>query len=342
MKIAVLGAGFAGLGTAYYLLHLSKGTVSVDLFDPNPIGGGTSGLSAGLLYPFPGKWGEKVKNGDQLLEETHRLITEASRGLNQSVVLSHGILRPAATDIQIDAFSKIAEKYKKETEWWDPKKCFSVVPGLVLPKNGGALYVKDGVTINVKAYMQGLWQISLRFGLHFHQKIFSDESEFAYYDRVVFASGMGVKQVRPLSHLPLTAVKGQLLRIKWPENLPPLPFSLISEGFVVMEEGNKSCLVGSTFERSFVDENPDLATALPLIKEKISLFFPQIMESEILECKAGIRASSIHHKPLIGKFLDKYWYITGLGSKGLLYHGYLGNLLAQAILNDDPRLIADF
>lgn len=340
MKIAILGAGFAGLGTAYHLLNLSKGTVAIDLFDPNPIGGGTSGLSAGLLYSFPGKWGEKVKKGDQLLEETHRLLTEASRGLNQSVVLSKGILRPAVTDQQIESFLKTANTHKNETEWWDSKKCLAKVPGLIMPQNGGALYIKDGVTINVKAYMQGLWQMSLRFGLHFHQTFFTEEAHFANYDQVVFASGMGVKLVQ--RHLPLTPVKGQILRIKWPENLPPLPFSLISEGFIVMEEGNKTCLVGSTFERSFRNEDPDLTTALPLIQEKISLFFPSIMQSEILECKAGIRASSIHHQPLLGKFLDKYWYITGLGSKGLLYHGYFGNRLAEAILNNDPRLLSGY
>lgn len=339
MRIAILGAGFAGLGTAYHLLNQTKGNAAIDLFDPAPIGGGVSGLSAGLLHPFPGKRAEKIKNGENLLLSTHHLITEASKGLNQSVILSNGILRPAVTDQQIESFKKTADTYPRETEWWDQKKALDRIPGLYLPENGGALFIKNGVTLDVKAYLEGLWQISLRFGLHFHQRLFTDEAELAKYDKVVFATGMGLKQVGPVAHLPLAPVKGQLLRLKWPENLPPLPFSLISEGFVVMEKGNKTCMVGATFERQFKTEEPDLATALPHIKERIKHFFPSLINAEILECKAGIRATSLNQQPLLGKFLDKYWYITGLGSKGLLYHAYLGELLAKAILNDDPEII---
>ena len=124
MRVAILGAGFAGLSTAYYLIHHSKGRVVIDLFDPHPIGGGTSGLSAGLLHPFHGRKAERVWNADTLLKATHTLITESSKGMGRPVVTSRGLLRPATTPLQIANYKKAAS-LNTDTEWWEREKCLN-------------------------------------------------------------------------------------------------------------------------------------------------------------------------------------------------------------------------
>jgi glycine/D-amino acid oxidase-like deaminating enzyme len=194
----------------------------------------------------------------------------------------------------------------------------------------------------VPAYLTGLYQWGLRFGMQFNQCLL-EESEFKRFDAIVMASGMGVKRFAPLKALPIYPMKGQVLKIAWPHNLPPLPCSLISEGFIVMEKEGKSCLAGATFERKFEDANPDPSIASPLIKEKIISFFPSLKDAPILDCKAGIRAIALNNgPPLLGKVLNNIWYITGLGAKGLLYHGHLGDLLAKAILANDPSLLTKY
>ncbi len=55
MKIAIIGAGFAGLAGAYYLSEHFQ----VTLFDLKGIGGGASGISSGLLHPYPGEKGRR-------------------------------------------------------------------------------------------------------------------------------------------------------------------------------------------------------------------------------------------------------------------------------------------
>ena len=216
-----------------------------------------------------------------------------------------------------------------------------MIPNLTLPDEGGGLFIKSGITLDVKSYLEGLWQTGLRFGLQFHQKALTEESDFKRYDRVIFAGGLGVKKFPPLSDLPLTAVKGQSLLLKWPTNIPPLPFSLFSDGYVVMGKEGKTCIAGATFEREFKDDKPNTEVAYGLIKEKLLPFFPALNKAEILDCYAGIRAMPPTERafPYLGKVQEKYWFVTGLGSKGLLFHGYLGDILAQAILADNPSLI---
>lgn len=35
----------------------------------------------------------------------------------------------------------------------------------------------------------------------------------------------------------------------------------------------------------------------------------------------------------------RYWVIAGLGSRGLLYHGLVGKLMAQAVVSSDESII---
>ncbi len=101
-----------------------------------------------------------------------------------------------------------------------------------------------------------------------------------------------------------------------------------------------TCVAGATFEREFSSEEPDAEVALAQIRKKIVPFFPEIENFELVQVKAGVRAANKHtHQPLVGRMTERFWFITGLGSKGLLNHGYLGDLLAQAILGNDSGVL---
>ncbi|KAK4257513.1 hypothetical protein QN277_007090 [Acacia crassicarpa] len=57
--------------------------------------------------------------------------------------------------------------------------------------------------------------------------------------------------------------------------------------------------------------------------------------------------TSLGSLPLLGCINDligknktcKYWLFGGLGSRGLLYHGWLGNIVARAVLSCDEHVI---
>jgi glycine/D-amino acid oxidase-like deaminating enzyme len=336
MRFAILGAGFAGLAVTWHLLNYTKGTVTIDLYDPEPIGGGASGLSSGLFHAYTGKQAKKAWEADRCIQETHRLITVASKAAGKPVILSKGILRPALTPQQVEDFQKCVDEHS-ETEWWDNKTCEKKVQGLHVFEQGGGLFIKDGLTLDVQAYLQGLWKACALLGTQHHQQAMIRLSDFETYDRILFAIGPMTKNFPPLKDLPISAVKGQILELKWPEGVKPPPFSLVSQKYLVMRKDLKSCLVGSTYEHTFSTPQADKAKAYEEIMPHIISFFPKLAKAEILHCRAAFRATTPNHLPIVGKVADKYFFFTGLGSKGLLYHAWIGKRVARALLSNQTK-----
>jgi len=336
MRIAILGGGFAGLAVTWYILHYTQGTYTVDLYDPAPIGGGASGLSSGLLHIYAGKQARQAWEGSNCLNEAHRLITVASQAIGQPIVLSKGILRPALSSQQIADFQHCAATYP-DTEWWNKKTCEEKVQGLQLPTDGGGLFIKEGLTLDVKSYLQGLWQACAFHGTQYHQQAMVSQEELADYDRILVAMGPLTKNFPPLKDLPITPIKGQILELKWPTGAMPIPFSLNSQKYIVMRPDLKSCLVGSTFEHQFTTPQAEKEKALQEIMPNVLEFFPALQGAEVLSVRAAFRASTPNHLPMVGKLSDKYYFFTGLGSKGLLYHAWVGKYVARALITTHSK-----
>lgn len=276
MKIAILGAGFAGLSLAWHLLHQSKLSIAVDLYDPLPIGSGVSGSSSGLLHAFSGLHAKRAWEADIAMHMAHILITAASKAIASPLILSQGILRPACSSEQKEDFLLAAKKYPKEVEWWNPSQCLSKIPSLhfgALKEEGGGLYVRDAVTLNTKLYLDGLWQAVAKSGGRLIAEEVTALNTLEEYNHIVLCLGGGAVDLLG-EILPIRALKGQLLKFKWPQDVPPLPCSLVGKGYLVMSEDQKHCYAGATFEREFESEKPNLEVAKPLILEKITPFFP--------------------------------------------------------------------
>ncbi len=338
MKIAVLGAGYAGLSLSWHLLHESQSSVIVDIFDPLPIGSGASGYSSGLLHAYAGQHAKRSWEASLGMHATHDLISAAATAIASPLVLSHGILRPAGTEEQQKDFLKAAES-NPDLEWWSQAKCLEKIPELTFPsKEGGGIFIKTGLTLHTKLYLEGLWQaIAKAGGRHIKTAVTSLE-QIKKYDRIVFCLGAETINAGKLLeiNLPVKAIKGQLLKIKWPDGLPPLPFSLVGKGYIVMSHDSHFCYAGATFEKEFQTKEPDLKIARELIMSKILPFFPPLENAEIVDCYAGLRATTASHLPLVDTLGNNRWVFTALGSKGLLWHSFLGQRLARAILEDNP------
>lgn len=344
MKIAILGAGYAGLAAAWAILHYSQGLVKVDIYDPLPIGQGASGLSSGLLNPYPALHARHAWEADKAINAIHGLLSLAAQAMQGTCILSHGLLRPALTREQIDDFQKCAESYP-DVEWWSKERCLSEVKGLDFHasedrEHAGGLYIKNALTIDVPKYLEGLWQTCALKGAQHIKRAIQSLDELKKYHRVVCALGFATRKIPELAHLPILQVKGQILELRWPDMLPPLPFSLISKGYLVRGKDPHRCIAGATFERQFSSLDPDPSIAIPKIFDKILPFFPALAEAEVLTCRAGVRATLGRDPlPLVDRISKTLWVFTGLGAKGILYHAWLGERLAQAILTDDPLLI---
>ena len=318
-KIAIIGAGFSGLALAYHLLQLKQ---EVTLFDGRGIGGGTSGIASGLLHPYPGEGAPLSWKGAEGLAATQKLL----KIVGKEVYKETGILRLALNEKQEKAFRKRAEE-REDVEWWDAKRCHRFVKGShYLP----GIFISSGITVHSPLYLKGLWEVCRDLGARFeHRDVALKELEG--FDNTICAAGGGIRSLIEKDVLDLKFNKGQVLECQ-----KPLYFekesSIIGKGYCALSDRKDRCFLGSTYEHTYLSESPCLGTATDLIFKQIGQFIPSYGFFKVEGCRSGIRVSNRKRLPLIGKIKEGLYVMTAMGSRGLLYHSYLGNILAKAMI----------
>ena len=333
MDIAIIGAGFCGLAVAWHLLNHIPAfpNLKVHLFDSKEIGQGTSGIAAGLLHPFVGAHAKLNWRGQEGFQATQELLKISSLALGRPIIAKdQGILRLALCDMQENDFQFCAKKFPIETQWLDAASSQALAPGCA-PAPG--LWIKQGLTIYSSLYLKGLWQACVQRGARFEQRSVDSLKDMQNFDITIVTTGAESLQLPELSSLPLKMVKGQVLELAWPKHLPPLTCALNSQIYVLMTESRTSCLVGATYEKGYQEAVIDIEIAQKQILPKAFDLFPPLKDELILNCYAGMRAVAPQHRSMVLRFSSSQWILTGMGSKGLLYHALFARELVDNIWN---------
>jgi len=98
-----------------------------------------------------------------------------------------------------------------------------------------------------------------------------------------------------------------------------------------MKPLSNTCLVGASYEKNFENAAVDLKTALQEILPKALHILPALGDSQIVKVYAGLRAVSPTHLPFFKQVHNNSWILTGMGSKGLLYHALMARELVETI-----------
>jgi glycine/D-amino acid oxidase-like deaminating enzyme len=332
MKIAIVGAGFCGLAVTWHLLNHDPSFphLKIHLFDSKGIGKGASGIAAGLLHPYSGAHAKLNWRGQEGFQATKELLVVASEALGRSVTAQdEGILRLALNDEQLADFQLCATRYPHDTQWLDVAACQKLAPGSA-PVPG--LWIRKGLTIYSSLYLKGLWKACAQKGVKFEQNTIHSLKELAEFDCTIVTAGAETLQLPELASLPLSLVKGQVLEFSWPRNHAPLSCALNAHVYMLMTETRTSCLVGSTYERGHQTASIDIELAEREILPKAFELFPPLKEGALLNCYAGMRAVTSNHHPLMQQLSPKLWALTGMGSKGLLYHALFAKELVQNLI----------
>jgi glycine/D-amino acid oxidase-like deaminating enzyme len=327
MKVAVVGAGFSGLASAWHLLNAGA---EVTLFDPAGIGGGTSGIAAGLLHTYAGLHSKLNWKGTEGCQATLFLLDKASEALQQPVYQKSGLLRVAMNESMQDDYRLCADKFE-DVEWWEAERCQKVVPG-IHPLPG--IFIKSAYTVFSELYLKGLYAACVDLGAQFSKQIIQDFHAIPDFDAILVTAGAQTSAISALRSLPLTQVKGQILEVEWPATMPPLTFPVNSQAYIVMNPHLKSCVIGATYERDFTSDRPDEKVAVREIIPKAAALLPALGSARVIGCKAGIRSSTPDHRPLLKQVSENCWVLAGMGSKGLLYHALFAQEASQQILKD--------
>lgn len=321
-RIAVIGAGFAGLALSWYLFHFFP-KCQLTVFDEKGVGGGASGVATGLIHPYVGEEGKRSLQGTEALCLTHELI-DAVEKQEGPLIISRRIVRSIFTKEQDLLFSSHIDRY-----------------GDVQKEGEGRYLISSGVVIDPRRYLEGLWAAIERKGGRLICQQVKEVGDLSSFDAIVLAAGAGISSFPEGEGIKVNRLKGQVLTCRL-QSLTPLHEARIGKGYIVPLKDQMTCHVGSTYERRATSMEPNLKEASIKIFDKVSHFFPGIKELQPLSCQAGMRVCRIgHYAPMIGKVTPKVWVLTGLGSRGLLYHAYLGKMGAEAILANDDREIKE-
>lgn len=316
-KIAIAGCGLAGLSVAWHLLQLAP--FEVTLFDPQGIGGGASGVSTGLLHPFPGKMALHSWRAEEGMKATTDLVRLVEEENSQSICQRGGILRLALTKEQEFNFQKCIPF---GCDWWVAEKVLERIPDAI---KAPALWIPDGMVVYSMPYLEGLFRLCEKKGAVFKKEAFSTKEPF---DAVILAMGWQTPELAGrVIEEELKVNRGQALFCRWPK---PLDCTLLSEGHLTSSERAGHCQLGSTYENP---KDPlDVKRAFAL-KEKIARFYPPALSFEVVETRVGYRiARHLGYRPIVSQIDPKTFAFFGLGSRGLLYHALLGRELAEKVL----------
>lgn len=315
-QIAIIGGGFAGLATCSALLK--KGH-EITLFDP--LEESASALSAGLLHPYVGSRARKNWRGDEGMAATLDLLEVASNALGQKVYRTGGLLRLPADEEQERDFRQCAESHP-DTEWWDAERVQEALPA---SQGWGGLYIQSGVAVESDLYLEGLRLACQARGAHLRQeRAQSIDSLRPHFDLILITAGAASRKLLPDLKPELRQIKGQILTLRWPDELPPPSLPVCMPNYLIPNRDGASCLLGATYERHPSSDKPEPEVALKELFPALARLYPQLVDLEVLECRAGYRATLPGHRPPSWVQLDnQVWRFAGLGSRGLLYHALL-------------------
>jgi glycine/D-amino acid oxidase-like deaminating enzyme len=313
MRIALVGAGFAGLAAAWHLMQQCR--CEVTFFDQIGIGGGASGIATGLLHPYPGEQGRRSRFASEGIEATKELIAAAQKHSSHPIILHEGLIRFVQNEEQRQMFLSHSQKF-----------------GDVKAHGENSFWIESGMTIDCPRYLEGLWQALAAQGARLVVQEVKSLNDLQEFDCVVLAAGAGTTQFSETAHLNLSTLKGQVLKCRIPHHVQLPEASSICKGYLALTQDPGTCFLGSTYQRG-----DDTLTLQPeLAREelfpKIARFYPDVHQLEVIDCRAAFRVTrSGHYLPIVQRVNDRVWTLTALGSRGLLYHAYFGKELALNI-----------
>lgn len=316
MRIAIVGGGFAGCALSFYLQ--SSGKAQVTLFDKKGIGSGASGIAAGLLHPYVGEQVRRSALADEGMEATRYLLETAARNSEEPIADYSGIIR-------------VAQSLAQQRQLVEHTQNFSDITQI----DENQFLIHSGITVQTNAYLNALWSVCEKWGATFEQREIHSLSEIEGYDAVVAAAGSGIFDFKEFEGFRLNPVRGQIIVSKKAEGALLPERSMVGKGYIAKGVKEEEISLGATYERGVRSDTPDLESALKELQPKIEALWPSL-KIDLIEVKAGVRISSVgHYFPVIGQVKDSLWVMTGLGSRGLLYHALFAKMLSQALLEGD-------
>jgi len=366
--VLIIGAGLAGISTAYWLIKKDP-TLTIMIIDKGGIGAGASGRNAGFITcgstehfsRMTSAYGEdKAEELWKFTEDNHKLLVRElgfDRLTQRCDYRQKGSWTLAATEHEIEVIQQtVATLQNKgvDVEWFDKKYVENKLSceGFY----GGAKYYNDAEIHPVKLlrYISGYYRaipiIQYREVYEIKERndrlwVLADGAEI-FTDSVVLATNAYSGQLFDYFQDKIAPTRGQIIVTEPVEQfLEPCYCSFVLDYFRQLIDGR--VLIGG-FRNADVEKEIGFSDEVnPIIDAKLEEFlrthFPTLRDKSIDYRWSGTMGFSADGYPMVGSLPEdpRIFFSVGFTAHGLGYTFKMGQVLADLMLDGkDPGIFS--
>ncbi len=322
MRIRIIGAGIAGLATAF---EFARRGCAIEIFERNAaIGKGCSWYAGGMLAP----WCE-MESAEPLVGEWG----QESLAFWQAEffgTVSHGslVLAPSRDEPDLKRFARRTSEF----EWLDDQALALLEPDLA-GRFGKALFFANEAHLNPRdaaLHLQNRLIAEFSVQFHFNTEIDDRDFESSEYDWTVDCRGYAARGELP----DFRGVKGEMLVLKTSDVHLARPVRLLHPRFPVyiVPRDNGEFMVGATMIETTESSRITARSMVELLNAAYTVH-PAFGEAEIIETGADLRPSFVDNLPRIHRSGARVLRVNGLYRHGFLLAPALARRAADVALS---------
>ncbi len=364
--VLIIGAGLAGLSTAYWLSKRDP-NLRVAIIDKGGIGAGASGRNAGFITcgstehfsRMTSAYGEdKATEIWKFTEDNHKLLVSEfgyDRLQARCEYKNLGSWTLAATEHEIEVIQQTVKSLQAkgvDVEWFDAAYVSKALSceGFY----GGAKYHSDGEIHPVKflyhmaSFLRNVPIVTNRevFKIEDHNdrlRVSAKGTEI-FTDAIVLATNAYSGQLFDYFQDKISPMRGQIIVTEpVPQFLEPCYCSFVLDYFRQLSDGR--VLVGG-FRNADVEKEVGFSDEVnPIINKKLEVFlhdhFPVLRNKNIDYRWSGVMGFSTDGYPMVGSLPEdpRIFFSVGFTAHGLGYTFKMGQVLADLMLDGkDPGI----
>lgn len=347
MKVAIIGAGVAGLGIAW---RLAGRGVQVVVLERAEAGSGATSVAAGMIAPIA-EYGDAQTPEAVFARQAGRLWPgyanelEAASGLPLHFRQSGALLvaqtseELAGLKERIGAQNGVSVLGSRETRAMEPR---------LAEANAGALWAAEEAQIDTPVLARALKAAVLKAGgeVRLHEPVERIEIEngraigvrtpsgVIRADAVVLAAGAWSSRMEGLPYEavpPVYPVKGEVL-VLTPPSSAQMPKHLIWGYGIYLVPRHEGLLVGATVEHAGYDLSSTKAAEDWLLRQARALM-PALETWRVSDHRVGLRPASPDGMPILGaSAVDGLFIASGQYRNGILFAPAVVDVLCRLVL----------
>ncbi len=326
----IFGGGLAGSVLAWTLIENGKRPLLIDKFGKSRC----SQVAAGLINPIGGKRLNLVWEGKKQIHFAQTFYRRLETKFGHQFFTERKVTRLFSSESEKNLWDK--KKNLVEYREWTSSLQKDDLPNYLGSNELSGLAIRGAGIVNISALIESIhWELAQRNAL--------ERAEFGYQDikvrndlitwkdyhapYVVFAEGHLATENPWFGFIPYRPAKGVIGRI---ETRVPLMDTIVIQGKFLIPNGEKTAIVGATYDWESRSDEPD-----PKGIEELESFLRIHLENKWKwqEVHAGVRPTIPGAMPAVGPHPESpnLFSFNGFGSKGATQAPILAKALYEFI-----------